>query len=81
MAKHSSLKLKRSELKQRNVLKRYERLALALKKSKQEELDVFKLPKLKRKRLKGVKKEVKKEEVKKEGIEQIEQASDEKAKG
>jgi hypothetical protein len=60
--------MKGADLQQRNVLKKYERVALALKKSEGENLDVFKLPKFKRKRLKGLKKEVKKEEVTKEEV-------------
>ena len=63
MSKHPSLKLKDSELQQRNVLKRFERIMLILKKSKDQHLNVFNLPKYKRKRMKGLKKEVKKEEV------------------
>jgi len=62
MARHPSLKIKDSDLQHRNVLKRFERIAMFLKKSGEENLSVFKLPKFKRKRLKGLKKEVKKEE-------------------
>ena len=62
MARHPSLKINDSDLQHRNVLKRFERITMFLKKSGEENLSVFKLPKFKRKRLKGVKKEVKKEE-------------------
>lgn len=62
MSRHSSLKTKDSDLQQRNVLKRFERVAQHFKKSADESLNIFKLPKFKRKRLKGLKKEVKKEE-------------------
>jgi len=63
MSRHPSLKIKDSGLQHRNVLKRFERIAMFLKKSGQESMDVFKLPKYKRKRLKGAKKEPKKEEL------------------
>ena len=59
MSKHPSLKIK-TQAQQRNVLKRFERIALMMKKSG-EEVDVFKLPKYKRKRLKTAKHVVKKE--------------------
>ncbi len=62
MARHPSLKTKESDLQHRNVLKRFERVAMIFKKSLDENLSAFKLPKYKRKRLKGLKKEVKKEE-------------------
>ena len=62
MARHPSLKIKDSDLQHRNVLKRFERITMFLKKSGEDNLSVFKLPKFKRKRLKGVKKEAKKEE-------------------
>ena len=63
MARHPSLKIKDSALQHRNVLKRFERITMFLKKSGEENLTVFKLPKFKRKRLKGLKKEAKKEEI------------------
>ena len=62
MSRHSSLKTKDSDLQQRNVLKRFERVAQYFKKSGPGDLNIFKLPKFKRKRVKGLKKEVKKEE-------------------
>ena len=62
MARHPSLKINDSDLQHRNVLKRFERITMFLKKSGEENLTVFKLPKFKRKRLKVLKKEVKKEE-------------------
>ena len=68
MSRHPSLKVKDSDLQHRNVLKRFERIAMFLTKSGEEGLEVFKLPKYKRKRLKALKKEPKKEEA--EGTEQ-----------
>ncbi|MDP8216485.1 MAG: hypothetical protein P9L98_04120 [Candidatus Kaelpia imicola] len=68
MSRHPSLKIKDSDLQHRNVLKRFERIAMFLKKSGEEGIEVFKLPKYKRKRLKALKKEPKKEEL--EGAEQ-----------
>lgn len=59
MGKHPSLKIK-TQAQQRNVLKRFERVALVIKKGG-EDVSVFKLPKYKRKRLKAAKQVVKKE--------------------
>jgi len=61
MSRHPSLKIKDSDLQHRNVLKRFERIALFLKKSGEDGLEVFKLPKYKRKKLKALKKEPKKD--------------------
>ena len=61
MSRHPSLKIKDSDLQHRNVLKRFERIALFLKKSGEDGLEIFKLPKYKRKRLKALKKEPKKD--------------------
>lgn len=55
MSRHPSLKGGGIESGQRNVLKRYERVAMLLKKGG--EVHPFNLPKYKRKRLKGIRKE------------------------
>jgi small basic protein (TIGR04137 family) len=67
MSRHPSLKGGGIESGQRNVLKRYERVAMLLKKG--EEVHPFNLPKYKRKRLKGIKKETAVTEEKTEGAE------------
>ncbi len=75
MSRHPSLKIKDSDLQHRNVLKRFERIAIFLKKSGEDGLEVFKLPKYKRKRLKALKKEPKKE------VDGAEETTDSKAEG
>ncbi len=59
MSKHPSLKIK-AQAQQRNVLKRFERVAMVID-SGEEKVDVFRLPKYKRKRLKAAKHEAKEE--------------------
>ncbi|MDP8234487.1 MAG: hypothetical protein P9M06_06800 [Candidatus Saelkia tenebricola] len=71
MARHPSLKIKDTDLQHRNVLKRFERITMFLKKSGEESLTVFKLPKFKRKRVKGLEKEVKKEEASVENVSDV----------
>ncbi|HDL09830.1 MAG TPA: hypothetical protein ENG39_01065 [Candidatus Omnitrophica bacterium] len=53
MSRHPSLKIK-TQAQQRNVLKRFERVAMVIN-SGEDEVNVFKLPKYKRKRLKAAK--------------------------
>ncbi len=78
MARHPSLKMKSTDLQKRNVLKRFERVLQAMKESTDEKVDIFRLPKFKRVRLKGVKKEVKKEETEQS---ETETGADEKTQG
>lgn len=67
MSKHPSLKVK-TQAQQRNVLKRFERVGMVIK-AGEEEVNVFRLPKYKRKRLKAAKQVVKEEEKEKQETE------------